>query len=65
MEAYKHLKPIALSGEAANLASALGLEEDDGLVTGDAFDPLYTRFESALKQHRIWEREMRAQAIAA
>jgi catalase len=65
MEAYKHLKPIGLSGDAAQLASLLGLDEDQGLVTGDSFDPLFTRFESALKQHRIWEREARAKAIPA
>jgi catalase len=65
LEAYKHLKPVALSGDAAQLAAMLGLEEDDGMLCGDSFDPLYMRFETALKQHRIWAREMRAKSIPA
>ncbi|MGG2399928.1 catalase HPII [Pseudomonas sp. SH1-B] len=65
LEAYKHLKPIALSGDAAQLVAMLGLDEDEGLVCGDSFDPLYMRFENALKQHRIWAREMRAKRIPA
>lgn len=65
LEAYKHLKPIALSGDAAQLATMLGLEEDEGMLGGDSFDPLYMRFETALKQHRIWAREARAKSIPA
>ncbi|WP_276486584.1 catalase HPII [Ectopseudomonas mendocina] len=65
LEAYKHLKPIALSGDAAQLATMLGLEEDDGMLGGDRFDPLYKRFEDALKQHRIWAREPRTKSIPA
>lgn len=65
LEAYKHLKPIALSGESARLASLLGLDEDEGLLLGNDFDPLFARFEAALKRHRIWEREARAQHIPA
>lgn len=65
LEAYKHLKPIAFSGEAAHLASMLGFGEDEGLLTGDDFDPLLARFEAALRQHRIWAREARAKRIPA
>ncbi|MGE8360308.1 catalase HPII [Pseudomonas sp.] len=65
LEAYKHLKPIALAGDAASLASTLGLQEDDGLLAGDAIDPLFMRLEAALKQHRIWAREARAAQIPA
>ena len=65
LEAYKHLKPLAFSGESAGLASALGLKEDAGLVVGDRFDPLFASFEAALRQHRIWAREKLAEQIPA
>ncbi|MCY1265850.1 Catalase HPII [compost metagenome] len=65
LEAYKHLKPIALSGESTRLIAELGLVEDDGLLGGDSFKPLFASFVAALKQHRIWAREARAQSVPA
>ncbi|MNO04960.1 Catalase HPII [compost metagenome] len=65
LEAYKHLKPIALSGESTRLIAELGLVEDDGLLGGDSFKPLFASFVAALKQHRIWAREARAMSVPA
>ncbi|MGE6662645.1 catalase HPII [Pseudomonas sp. NPDC077408] len=67
LEAYKHLKPIAVLGEARQLLTALNLPEDAGLVTGDDGDVarVFTAFAQALAQHRIWAREAAAEQVPA
>lgn len=65
LEAYKHLKPILLVGEAGQLAEHLHLQEDAGfLVTDDVVKGL-DQFAESLKQHRIWDREPLAESIPA
>ncbi|WP_407294126.1 catalase HPII [Stutzerimonas zhaodongensis] len=67
LEAYKHLKPIAVLGEARQLLTALNLPEDAGLVTGEDSDvgTVFTAFAQALAQHRIWAREPAAEQVPA
>ncbi|WP_314917871.1 catalase HPII [Pseudomonas helleri] len=64
LEAYKHLKPIAVHGEARQLLDVLHLQVDDGLLAiKDAQD--LKAFFAAIAQHRIWAREPKAKAIPA
>ena len=64
LEAYKHLKPIALHGEARQLLEALHLQVDDGLLAiKDARD--LKAFLAAIALHRVWAREAKAKAIPA
>ncbi|NWL76500.1 catalase HPII [Pseudomonas taiwanensis] len=65
LEAYKHLKPIALSGAATRLVQDLGLKEDDGISAGDDLDPLIASFFVAMRAHRSWAREPWARKIPA
>jgi catalase len=67
LEAYKHLKPIAVLGDARQLLTALNLPEDAGLVTGEDADvaTVFIAFAQALAQHRIWAREPAAEQVPA
>jgi len=59
-QAYKHLKPIALPGDANAMLMAAGLTEDPadpGLVTGRDCAEVMPKFLAAMKMHRIWARE--------
>jgi catalase len=63
-EAYKHAKPIAVSGDGADLLRAAGLGAV--LAANDPADGIFTieagagngaaAFVAALAQHRVWER---------
>lgn len=64
LEAYKHLKAIALQGEAEQLLDVLKLEVDAGLIVGGDAKALKAFF-NALAHHRVWEREPKAKAIPA
>lgn len=64
LEAYKHLKAIALAGEAKQLLQVLKLEADAGLIVGGDAKALKA-FIAAIAQHRVWEREPRAKAVPA
>ena len=64
MEAYKHLKAIALQGEAKQLLDVLKLQADAGLVVG-AGASLTKGFFAAIGQHRVWDREAKAKAVPA
>ena len=64
LEAYKHLKAIALHGEAKQLLDVLHLQADEGLLAiKDAKD--VKGFFAAMGQHRVWAREPKAKAIPA
>lgn len=65
LEAYKHLKPIALSGAANRLVAGLGLTEDDGVILGKDVDAVLKPFYAALLRHRVWAREAVAAAVPA
>jgi Catalase len=64
LEAYKHLKAIALHGEAKQLLEVLKLEADAGLIVGTD-TKLFKAFFAAIGQHRVWDREPKAKAIPA
>lgn len=64
LEAYKHLKAIALHGEAKQLLEVLKLEADAGLIVG-ADAKLSKGFIAAIGQHRVWDREAKAKGIPA
>ncbi|MCO8168947.1 catalase HPII [Pseudomonas sp. 21LCFQ02] len=64
LEAYKHLKAIAVAGEAKMLLSQLRLDEDAGLL--EVSDSSSTEaFFDAIAQHRVWAREPKAKAVPA
>jgi len=65
LEAYKHLKPISVLGEARQLLAALALQPDAGLLEGDDVAGVFGNFVQALGQHRIWAREAMAESIPA
>ncbi|MDR9751246.1 catalase HPII [Pseudomonas sp. SZMC_28357] len=64
LEAYKHLKAIALNGEAKQLLDVLKLEADAGLIVGVDAKSMKNFF-AAIAQHRVWDREPKAKAIPA
>ena len=64
LEAYKHLKAIALQGEAKQLLDVLKLQADAGLLVG-AGATLTKGFFAAIGQHRVWDREAKAKAVPA
>lgn len=65
LEAYKHLKAIALNGEAKQLLDVLHLLADEGLLVGGNDSKAFTAFFAAIAQHRVWAREPKAKAIPA
>ncbi|WP_434708879.1 catalase HPII [Pseudomonas sp. R1-1] len=65
LEAYKHLKAIALHGDAKQLQDLLKLEADAGLLQGADVAALTKPFFAAIGEHRVWAREPKAKAIPA
>lgn len=65
LEAYKHLKAIALHGEAKQLLDVLKLEADAGLLEDKDVGALTKPFFAAIGQHRVWAREPKAKAVPA
>ncbi|MBC3206190.1 catalase HPII [Pseudomonas sp. SWRI111] len=65
LEAYKHLKAIALHGEAKQLQDLLKLDADAGLLQGKDVGALTKPFFAAIGEHRVWAREPKAKAIPA
>lgn len=68
LEAYKHLKPILLAGDARDFKDAFGVSSggeeglvEDKRVTEDAMDALM----DLLAAHRVWSREAKIGAIPA
>jgi catalase len=64
LEAYKHLKPLALPAAAKPLLDRIGLAADKGLLLGED-QAAIDAFIKAVEQHRVWEREAAAEAIPA
>lgn len=65
LEAYKHLKAIALCGDAGELPKRLHLEEDEGLLVAAKASDLCAKFVAAMAKHRVWAREAKAKAVPA
>ncbi|WP_442487896.1 catalase HPII [Halomonas litopenaei] len=65
-EAYKHLKPIAALGDAANVLQAAGIEvPEDGVFSAQTVDDLYADFQEAIRGHRVWSRDAKANDMPA
>ncbi len=65
LEAYKHLKAIALAGEAKDLLKVVALDEDEGLLTGADAGAVQKEFIAAIVKHRVWARQPKAKGIPA
>ncbi|WP_150303614.1 catalase HPII [Pseudomonas saliphila] len=65
LEAYKHLKAIALCGDAGSLATHLRLDADEGLISAPAAKDLGDKLVLAMSKHRVWAREPKAKSIPA
>jgi catalase len=68
LEAYKHLKPIALSGDARQFKAHLKVAEqgEDGIVEGDNVDDAFmTKLFDLLAAHRVWSRSSKIDRIPA
>ena len=68
LEAYKHLKPIALSGDARRFKAHLKVADqgEDGIVEGDNVDDAFmTKLFDLLAAHRVWSRSSKIDQIPA
>lgn len=65
LQAYKHLKAIALQGNASELFESVQLDKDDGVLTIDDAIKLSTQLLDKMKLHRVWSREPKASLIPA
>lgn len=67
-QAYRHLKAIALPGDASDMLEAAGLpddKDDPGLITGKDTAKVMDHLIAAMQQHRIWTREDKTKKVAA
>ena len=68
LEAYKHLKPVALAGDARQFKALLKVAEqgEEGIVEGDnASNTFMDQLFSLLAAHRVWSRSSKIAAIPA
>ncbi|MGP3788730.1 catalase HPII [Pseudomonas sp. B392_1p] len=65
LEAYKHLKAIAVLGDAKDLLTALHLDPDEGVLVGSNAAAVSGDFIAAIAKHRVWAREAKAKAVPA
>ncbi|AEN64471.1 Catalase related subgroup domain-containing protein [Enterobacter soli] len=68
LEAYKHLKPIALAGEARQFKALLKVADqgEEGIVEGDNVDDAFTtKLFELLAAHRVWSRSSKIDRIPA
>lgn len=68
LEAYKHLKPIALAGDARQFKSLLKVADkgEEGIVEGDkAAGPFMDQLFGLMAAHRVWSRSAKISAIPA
>ena len=68
LEAYKHLKPILLAGDARQLTSVLQVpaQGEEGVIVTDALDtPAADTLLALMTAHRVWSRSPKIAAIPA
>lgn len=68
LEAYKHLKPIALAGDARQFKALLKVADkgEEGIVEGDKIGaPFMNQLFGVMAAHRIWSRSAKISAIPA
>lgn len=68
LEAYKHLKPILLAGNARQFKSLLQVasQGEEGVVETDTVDsPAMDNLLTLMKAHRVWSRSGKTATIPA
>ncbi|MGY5957367.1 catalase HPII [Kosakonia sp. BK9b] len=68
LEAYKHLKPIALLGDARQFKALLNVDAqgEEGIIEADSASPTFVdEVLTALAAHRVWSRISKIDAIPA
>lgn len=65
IEAYKHLKPVVLLGDKAELLEHLRLPPDEGVFSDTSFQNVAEGFKEAIRHNRVWAREAIAESIPA
>lgn len=65
MQAFKHLKAIALQADGKQVFDAANLMEDKGVLLEDDAKKLATRLLETMKQHRVWDREPNVGSVPA
>ncbi|VTN08286.1 Catalase HPII [Raoultella terrigena] len=68
LEAYKHLKPILLAGDARQFKSLLQVasQGEEGIVETDVVDsPAMDNLLALMKAHRVWSRSGKTATIPA
>lgn len=55
-EAFRHLKVIAVLGEARELLTAAGVPAGEGILVGNKVDDVFPDFKKLLGRHRVWSR---------
>lgn len=68
LEAYKHLKPILLAGDARQFSSLLQVPSagEEGVIECDAINTLSVdKLLTLLAAHRVWSRSSKIAAIPA
>lgn len=68
LEAYKHLKPIALAGEARRFKAQLNIDNqgEEGVVEGsDADNRFMDELFTLMAAHRVWSRTAKIPTVAA
>lgn len=68
LEAYKHLKPIALAGDARQLKAALNItnQSEEGVVEANSADAQFMdTLLTLMSAHRVWSRAGKIDAIPA
>lgn len=65
MQAFKHLKAIALQEDGKQVFDAANLMEDKGVLLANDPQQLVADLLEAMKQHRVWDREPNVASIPA
>ncbi|MFP1558967.1 hypothetical protein ACLB1T_29065 [Escherichia coli] len=66
MEAYKHLKPIALAGDAQDATIKVADQGEEGIVEADSADGRYAdQLLTLMAAHRVWSRIPKIDKIPA
>lgn len=68
MEAYKHLKPIALAGDARKFKATIKVADqgEEGIVEADSTDGSFMdELLTLMAEHRVWSRIPKIDKIPA
>ncbi|MEE3214030.1 MAG: hypothetical protein VX259_00605, partial [Pseudomonadota bacterium] len=63
---YKHLKPIAALGDGTKVLQGAGIEvPEEGVFSADRVDQCFADFREAIRGHRVWSRDAKANDMPA